>query len=312
MPVAASRVIWLDGILVPWDDARVHVLTHALNHGTAVFEGIRCYATGGGPVLFRLEDHVERLGRSARTLDMKLPATADELAAAARELVVANELGACYLRMLAYRAYGEMGIDARRSPVSIWIAAWAQAPSFPPAAYEAGLRVTISSWRRGDANVIPPSAKIAGAYVTSSLARGEAARAGFDEAIMLAPNGNVSEASIENVFAVRDGELRTPPLSDGPLPGITRATVIDLAGDAGIPCRERSLTRADLYEAHEVFLTGTGAEIVPVREIDGRCFEPAGPVTAAVRNAYARVVAGRDERRTGWLSPIGVLEPAGP
>lgn len=300
----------MDGALVPWDDARVHVLTHALNHGTAVFEGIRCYPGRRGPALFRLREHVDRLGRSARTLRMELPAGPGELCDAAAHLVRANGFDACYLRMLAYRGYGEMGIDAGRSPVRVWIAAWEQAPSFPAAAYEHGIRATVSSWRRGEPNVIPPSAKVAGAYVTASLARAEAAAAGFDEAIMLGPAGNVSEATIQNLFAVHDGRLTTPPLCDGPLPGITRATVMALARDAGIACAERSLTRADLYAADELLLTGTGAEIVAVRELDGRELAAPGPVTAALRDAYARAVRGDDGAHRDWLWPVPRLAAA--
>jgi branched-chain amino acid aminotransferase len=299
----------MDGRLVPWDDARVHVLTHALSHGTGVFEGIRCYETASGPALFRLGDHVDRLFRSGRVLLMDIPATRAELVAAALDVVRANGFDACYLRMLAYRAYGEMGINCDLSPVSVWVAAWQQAPSFSPRHDAEGVRATISSWRRNDPNVIAPGAKIAGAYVNASLARAEAVRAGFDEAIMLGANGNVSEATIQNVFAVVGGELCTPPLSDGPLPGLTRATVIELARDLGFACHERSLARSDLYGAEEVFLTGTGAEIVAVREIDGRVLRAPGALTATIRSAYADAVRGRDVRYVRWLDRVDAERP---
>ncbi|HEX6700324.1 MAG TPA: branched-chain amino acid transaminase [Gaiellaceae bacterium] len=304
MTAPSADVIWMDGELVPWDEARVHVLTHALNHGTGVFEGIRSYPTASGPALFRLREHVERLFRSARVLAMDLPATPEELAEGVRTVVRANGFDACYLRMLAYRGFGEMGINCDLSPVSIWIAAWEQGPSFSPSRYIEGVRATISSWRRNDPNVIAPTAKIAGAYVNSSLARAEAVRAGFDDAIMLGANGNVAEATIQNVFVVADGVVSTPPLWDGPLPGITRATVLELARDRGIVTQERSLTRADLYAADEIFLTGTGAEIAALRELDGRRLAAPGALTATLKHAYADVVRGRDARYAHWLDPV--------
>jgi branched-chain amino acid aminotransferase len=304
MPVQAASWIWLDGELVAWDDARIHVLTHAFNHGTGVFEGIRCYATDAGPALFRLPEHVERLGRSGRAILTEAPFGADELASAAAELVAANGFEACYLRMIAFRAYGEMGINLEATPVSVAIAAWEQAPSFPREKRDAGLRTTVSAWRRSDPSTIPPDAKILGGYVNVALARAEAVRAGYDEAIMLGPSGSVAEGTIENVFVVRAGALATPPREDGPLPGITRATIIELAREAGLQCEERTVTRTDLYGAEEIFFTGTGVEIVGVREVDGRELGPPGPVTRMLEAAYRRAAEGRDDRYLHWLTPV--------
>jgi branched-chain amino acid aminotransferase len=308
--VKPASWVWLDDGLVPWDEANVHVLTHALNHGTGVFEGIRCYETERGPGLFRLRDHVDRLGRSGAAVLIDVPLPSAALCEATAQVVAANGFRACYVRMLAYRAYGEMGINCDLSPVSIAIAAWAQAPSFPPEKYDRGLRATISSWRRVDANAISPKAKIIGAYVGPSVARAEAVRAGFDEAIMLSATGNVAEATIQNLFAVLDGRLVTPPLSDGPLPGITRATVLELARDLGLEAAEESLMRSDLYAADEVFLTGTGAEIVPVREIDGRRIGDPGDVTRTIQETYAAVARGRVERYAEWVYPVEAAVPA--
>jgi branched-chain amino acid aminotransferase len=316
VPLEADT-IWMDGELVPWDDANVHVLTHSFNHGTAVFEGIRCYDTAQGPMIFRLRDHVERLFASGRAILMEIPWSAPDLCAATKHVVAANGFPSSYIRMIAYRGYGEMGINPDLSPVSVAVAAWQQAPSFAEERYETGLRATISSWRRNDPNVIPPTAKIVGAYINVALARAEAVRAGFDEAIMLGIDGAVAEATIENLFVVRAGRLVTPPVSDGALPGITRDTILRLADDLSIEHEERSLARADLYAADEVFLVGTGAEVVGVREIDGRAFQVPGPVTTAAREAYADVVRGLSPRHQEWLEPVeppaaSSVTPAGP
>lgn len=297
----AAQKAWLDGVLVEWEDANVHILTHALNHGTGVFEGIRCYETAGGPAIFRLQDHVDRLLRSARILFMELPFSAGDLSEALVSLIHANAFRHCYIRMLAYRAYGEMGINLESSPVAVAAAAWEQPPSFPPDVRSRGLRTTISSWRRPEANTIPPQAKIIGGYVTPSIARAEAARKGFDEAIMLSPEGRIAEASIANLFVVSRGVLATPPITDAVLPGITRDTVIRLAADLGLDAAERSLSRWDLYGADEIFLTGTGMEIIGVADVDGRDLGPPGPVTRRLAQRYEQVVRGEDDRYGDWL-----------
>jgi branched-chain amino acid aminotransferase len=301
MTLEAADVVWLDGAFVPWDDARVHVLVHALNHGTGVFEGLRAYDTASGPAIFRLVDHLRRLERSAAAILLPLP-PADDLGAAARQLVVRNGFTDCYLRIAAFRGYGEMFINPDLSPVSVYVAAWRQPESFRSENGRPTLRATVSSWQRPTAAGIPHDVKVIGSYVTPAVARAEAVRNGYDEAILLSADGRVSEATIANLFVVRDGRVRTPPLADGPLPGITRETVMFLLEGLGAPCAERSLTRADLYDADEVFITGTGAEVVGIREVDGRVLRGTGELTRAVYAAYADVVRGRAEAHRDWLA----------
>ncbi len=301
--------IWMDGALVPWGDARIHSLAHGVNHGTGVFEGIRCYESPQGPLIFRLDDHLARLVRSARTIAMELPWSGRELAEAVETLIIENGQSWAYIRLIATRGYGEMFINPEASPVTVVIASWLQPPSFPRERHPNGIRATISSWRRSEPNVIPPSAKVIGGYVNVALARAEAARAGFDEAIMLGPTGMVAEGTIENLFVVQDGTLFTPPASDGPLPGITRATVMTIAEDLGLPCFERSLSRADLYGADEVFLTGTGAEVVAVREVDGRTYEAPGSITELVARTYSAAVRGELDRYGDWLTRVAAERP---
>ncbi len=302
--IAAAKSIWQNGTFVPWDEARVHVLTHAFNHGTGAFEGIRSYATPEGPALFRLRDHIDRLLRSARILLMDLPYTSDDLAAATIDLVRVNDLGDSYVRMIAYRDYGELGINLDNSPVGVAIAAWDQPPSFVAAAKTDGVRMTISSWRRAEPNTIPAQAKIIGGYVTPSIARAEAVRQGFDDAVLLSPEGKVSEATIANLFVVRTGALATPPAADGPLIGFTRDTVMTIAAGEGRSCTEQTLTRADLYSADEIFVTSTGAEVVGVREVDGRSIgiETPGPVTRHYVDRYEAATHGTEEQFTHWLT----------
>jgi branched-chain amino acid aminotransferase len=309
MTLRPANAIWLDGDLVEWEAANAHVLSHALNHGTGVFEGIRCYAALEGPALFRLDDHLRRLDRSGRAILMDIPFDLETLRRAVREVVSANGFRACYIRIVAFRGYGEMFLNPDPSPVSVFAAAWEQPTSFTSEGRRRGIRTTISSWRRQDGNVLPTQAKVVGAYVNLALARAEAVRAGFDEAIMLGASGNVAEATIENVFVVSSGVVSTPPVTDGALPGITRETTMTLLGDRGVACSERSLTRADLYAADEVFLTGTGAEIVPVREIDDRVLGEPGPVTLCATEAYVDATRGHDPGHTDWLDYVeGRLE----
>jgi branched-chain amino acid aminotransferase len=301
MPIEPVNKLWMNGGFVAWEDAKVHVLTHALHYGTGVFEGIRCYETSRGPALFRLRDHLERMRRSAKVFMTEIPYSIDDLVGAARELVRINELRSCYVRPIAFRGFGEMGVNPDKNPVDVAIAVWKWGTYLGEKALAEGIRMTISSWRRHDPNIIPPSAKVTGAYVNSSMAKMEAVRAGFDEALMLNPAGFASEATGENIFVVKDGELLTPPLSMGPLPGITRDTVIKLAADLGMPVFERVLSRADLYTAEEMFCTGTAAEVTPVREIDERVIGEPGPVTLALQQKFFDVVKGRDEKYFDWL-----------
>ncbi len=301
MPIQPVEKVWMNGRLVDWADAQVHVLTHALHYGSGVFEGVRCYNTPKGPAVYRLRDHYRRMERSGRIFQMEIPYSVDELTEATFDLIKVNKLEECYVRPLAFRGFGgEMGVNPNANPVYVSIAVWAWGAYLGEGAATAGVRVMFSSWHRGDPNIIPPSAKATGAYINASMAKLEATQAGFDEAIMLNPQGRVSEATGQNIFIVKNGELLTPPLVDGPLPGLTRESVMHVARDLGMSIQESSLTRADLYTAEEVFLTGSATEVIPIREIDGRMFEP-GPITQTLQQKYADICRGRDEKYIDWL-----------
>ena len=304
MPVAPVDKVWMNGELVQWENATVHVLTHALHYGSGVFEGIRCYETPRGPAVFRLREHLLRMERSAKIFMMEIPYSVDELMDATFELIKVNGLRSCYVRPIAYRGYGEMGLNPELNPVDVSIAVWGWGAYLGDEALKHGVRMTVSSWRRHDPNIIPPQAKVTGAYVNSSLAKLEAVRSGYDEAIMLNPQGYVSEATGENLFVVRDGELMTPPLAAGPLPGVTRASVMAIAADLGMSVFERLLSRADLYCAEEIFCTGTAAEVTPVREIDDRVIGEPGPITLALQQKYFEIVKGEDEKYEEWLDYV--------
>jgi branched-chain amino acid aminotransferase len=302
MPIEPVEKVWVNGQQVDWDKATVHVLTHALHYGTGVFEGLRAYETSRGPAVFRLRDHLERFERSAKVFLMELPYSIDELAAAIHDLVRVNGLRACYVRPIAFRGFGgEMGVNPEKNPVDVSIAVWGWGSYLGKEGLERGIRMTISSWRRHDPNVIPPSAKATGAYVNSSMAKLEAVHAGYDEAIMLNPLGFVGEATGENIFIVKEGMLITPPLATGILPGITRDTVMRIAADNDIPATEHDLTRADLYTAEEMFCVGTAAEVTPVREVDERVIGDPGPVTQTIQQSYFAIVKGEDEKYFDWL-----------
>jgi branched-chain amino acid aminotransferase len=293
--------VWMNGKLVDWADATVHVLTHALHYGSGVFEGLRCYETDRGPAVFRLREHMVRMDRSARIFQMELPYSTDELMRATFAVIEANGLKECYVRPIAFRGFGgEMGVNPAANPVEVAIAVWSWGAYLGEDAVTKGVRVTFSSWRRGDPNIIPPSAKATGAYINASMAKLEATQAGFDEALMLNPQGRVSEATGQNLFLVKNGELLTPPLVDGPLPGITRDSVMHIARDLGMPLSETSITRADVYTAEELFLVGSATEVIPIREVDGRVFEP-GPITQTLQARYADICRGRDEKYLDWL-----------
>ncbi|MFE6056975.1 branched-chain amino acid transaminase [Kitasatospora sp. NPDC056446] len=303
MALPEASTIWLDGALVPWQEARVHVLTHGLHYGTGVLEGTRVFATEDGPAVFRLPEHLRRLDRSARMIRMELPYDIADLTKATVDLVRANGHRECYLRHFAFLGYGTMGIDMRSSPVEVSIASWEWHGQLPPA--DGGITLKTSSWRRNDPNAVPPAAKATGPYLNSVLARREANDAGYDEALLLGADGTVSECTGENVFAVRDGVLRTPPSSAGALEGITQDTVCTLARDLGVPVRVESLLRSDLYAADELFVCGTAAGIVPVRALDDRALPAApGPVTTRLREAYRAAVTGADPRYRHWLTPV--------
>src|SRR3990170_6874189 len=261
MPITPTEKIWMNGELVAWDDARIHVLTHTLHYGMGVFEGIRAYETEQGPGIFRLTDHIRRLFRSAQILGMELPYTVEEIVQATKETVAASGLPGCYIRPIAYYGYGEMGLNTLPCSVDMSIACWPWGAYLGDDALTKGVRMKISSWTRHDHNTMPPAAKTTGNYVNSSLAKVEALKAGYDEALMLNRQGLVSECTGENIFCVRNGKIITPPLSSGALEGITQSSVNAIARDLGYEIVIGDLARSDLYIAEEIFVCGTAAEI---------------------------------------------------
>jgi branched-chain amino acid aminotransferase len=304
MPIQATDKIWMDGELVDWDEARVHVLTHTLHYGSGVFEGIRAYPTKNGPAVFRLTDHIKRLHDSADLFLMELPYSVDELVEATRETVRVNHVESCYIRPIAYLGYGEMGLNPLPCEVKVSIAVWPWGSYLGDEGVRNGVRMKVSSWRRIDPNVNPVAAKGTGIYVNSQLAKVEALKAGYDEAILLNTHGFVAECTGENLFVVKDGVLITPPLSSGALEGITRASVITIARDLGVEVREDNLLRSDLYLADEAFLTGTAAEIVPMRSVDDRVIGDPGEITRKIQELYFAVVHGEEDRYKDWLDYV--------
>lgn len=295
MPLTEVEKIWMNGELVPWGEAKVHVLTHALHYGSGVFEGIRCYSTPKGPAVFRLRDHLKRLMRSSKLYYMDVPFSVDGLYDATFDTITANDLDACYVRPLVYRGYGEMGVYPLNAPVDVSIAVWPWGAYLGDDGVKHGIRVKVSSFQSLDHTALARAAKGTGQYLNSILAKVEATKAGYDEAIMLTGQGHVAEGSGENVFVVRNGVLMTPPPSDGVLEGITRDSVMRIARSEGIEVQERTLARSDLVIADEVFFTGTAAEIVPIREIDDHPIGEPGPVTKRVQERFRAIVEGRDE-----------------
>jgi branched-chain amino acid aminotransferase len=303
MPLQPVEKIWMDGELVDWDDAKVHVLTHALHYGTGVFEGIRAYETSKGAGIFRLTDHIRRLFRSAAVYMMEIPFGLDELVGAAKETVRVSGLKSCYVRPIAFHAYGEMGLNPLFAPIGMAIAVWPWGSYLGDECLENGARLLISSWRRPDPNAFPTQAKATGQYINSGLAKVEAIKAGYDDALMLGPDGTVAEGTGENLFIVRDGTLITPPESSGILLGVTRDSVIQIAKDAGYETVERKLLRPDVYTADEAFLTGTAAEVTPIREVDGRILASngRGPITKEIQQTYFAAVKGEIDRYERWV-----------
>jgi branched-chain amino acid aminotransferase len=293
--------IWFNGELVDWADAKVHVGAHGLHYGSGVFEGIRCYETDAGPAVFRLTDHLKRLENSAALLHMELPYSVEELRAASHELIATNGLAECYLRPIAFYGYGELGVHPGTNPVDVVLMSWPWGAYLGETALEQGIRAKVSSWKRVGPNTIPHVSKATGIYLNSMLAVIEATRGGYDEAILLTDDGYIADGSGENVFVIKDEIISTPDLSASILPGITRETVIEIAGALGYAVHERALIRSDLYLADEVFMTGTAAEVTPVRAIDDHEIGPPGPVTKAIQSTFFDVVRGRDERWTRWL-----------
>ena len=295
-----TEKIWMNGELVDWADATVHVGTHGLHYGTGVFEGIRCYETDKGPAVFRLTDHLLRLQNSAKLLYMDLPYSVEDLHAACMEVIGANGLPECYLRPIAFSGYGELGVSTAGNPVEVVIMSWPWGAYLGEDGLAKGISAKISSWTRIGPNVIPHVAKATGVYLNSMLAVTEANRAGYDEAILLTAEGYVADGSGENVFIVKDGELYTPDLSTSILPGITRDTVIQIAQDLGYRVHEKTLIRSDLYLADEAFMTGTAAEVTPLRSVDDVEIG-VGPITLEIQEAYLDTARGRSERWAQWL-----------
>ena len=292
--------IWMNGKLVDWDKAQVHVLTHTLHYGTGVFEGIRAYETSDGPAIFRLTEHIKRLHSSAKIMGMELPYSVDELVAATKETVVSTGLPSCYIRPIAYYGYGEMGLNTLPCTVDVAIACWPWGAYLGEDALTKGVRMKISSWTRHDHNTMPPAAKTVGNYVNSSLAKVEALKAGYDEAIMLSPHGFVAECTGENIFVSRHGVIITPPLSAGALEGITQSSVTRIAHDLGYEVQVGNLARSDLYLADEIFVCGTAAEVSAVNSVDDRVVPCPGPMTAAIGEVYGKAVRGQDDRYRDW------------
>jgi branched-chain amino acid aminotransferase len=301
MPITPTEKIWMNGTLVDWADARIHILTHTLHYGTGVFEGIRCYETKDGPAIFRLTDHIDRLHKSAKILMMPLPYSVEELVEACKETVRVNGLPSCYVRPIAYYGYGEMGVSTLSCDVDVAIACWPWGAYLGEEALLKGARMKISSWTRHDHNTMPPAAKTTGNYVNSTLAKVEAVRAGYDEAIMLNPQGFVSECTGENLFVARQGHLITPPLAAGALEGVTQSSVMAIANDLGFDVRIDHLARSDLYIAEEIFLCGTAAEVTPVNSVDHREVPCPGPMTKAIMEEYGKAVRGQVDKYKDWV-----------
>jgi branched-chain amino acid aminotransferase len=304
--------IWYDGKLVPWREANTHVLTHTLHYGLGVFEGVRCYATAAGPAIFRLRDHTDRLFRSAQIFGMKIPFTKDEIDTGQKEAVRSNGLDSCYLRPLAFYGSEAMGVAARSNPVRVAIAAWPWGAYLGAEGLEKGIRVKTSSFTHHHPNITMCQAKAVCNYAVSIMANQEATHDGYEEAMLLDPQGYVCQGSGENVFLVRDGKLHTPDLAGGALNGITRNTIMTFAAELGIAVVERRITRDEFYIADEAFFTGTAAEVTPIRELDNRPIGSGerGPITQVLQALFFDVVNGRNAKYQAWLTPVDSAAPS--
>jgi branched-chain amino acid aminotransferase len=309
--VKQADLIWMNGEFVAWEDAKVHVLTHGLHYGTGVFEGIRCYDTEIGPAVFRHKDHIDRLYKSAELYYMPIPYTPEQIRQATLELIGKNAMRSCYIRPIVFRGYGTMGLFPLDAPVDVTIAVWEWGAYLGDEGTRNGIRAKVSSWRRISNDSLIPHAKASGQYLNSILAKIESHKAGYEEAILLDDHGFVCEGSGENIYAVRDGVIITPPQTAGILDGINRKAIIQIARDLGFEVVERDIARAELYLAEEVFLTGTAAELVPVREVDDHAVGTGKPgeITKAVQTAFHDALYGRTERYREWLDPVPVPSP---
>jgi branched-chain amino acid aminotransferase len=304
MPIQEVKKIWMNGKMVDWHDATIHVLTHALHYGSGVFEGIRAYKTPEGPAVFRLTDHIKRLRNSAKVYYMDIPFSDEELIASTKELVRVNELDSCYIRPLVYRGYGEMGLNPLNASVDVSISCWPWGAYLGEEGIKHGIRAKVSSYRRIDANVLPPASKASGNYLNSILAKVEIIHAGYDEGVMLNTHGYVTDGPGENIFVVKDGVIYTPPTHAGALEGLTRDSLITIANDLGYPVIEDNLVRSDLYLADEAFFSGTAAEVVPIRECDDRVIGEPGPITRALQDVFFKAIKGEVEEYKDWCELV--------
>jgi len=296
-----AKKIWMNGKFVDWKDANVHILTHALHYGTAIFEGIRCYDTVNGPAVFRLDDHLHRLANGTKSYQFGLDYSIKQMSDIVKKLIVINKLRSCYIRPICYIGYYSIGLDTTDAPYELAIVAFPFGKYFGGKS-EKGISCAVSSWRRIKSTILSPHVKASANYLNSILAKKEAMQEGFDEAIMLSDEGHVSEGSGENIFVVKDGALITPPLHDAVLAGVTRDSLMKIARDMDMEVFERTLLRDELYTADEVFLCGTAAEVTPVNQVDHRRIsEGPGPVTKILRDSFFNVVNGKDERYIKWL-----------
>jgi len=303
--IQKSDKIWMDGKLVDWDKANVHILTHTLHYGLGVFEGIRCYRTIKGSAIFRLDEHVDRLFSSAHIFNIEIPYSKDEIRQAIIETVKINKLRECYIRPLVYIGYGAMGVYPKGNPISVAVAVWPWGAYLGDEGLEKGIKIKVSSFTRHHVNSSMTRAKVCGNYVNSQIAKKEAIACGYDEALLLDPEGYVSEGSGENIFIVRNGRIKTTPLTTI-LEGITRDSIIRIAGDNKIPVEEERFTRDEIYIADEAFFTGTAAEVTPIREIDGRKIGigSRGKVTKKLQSIFFDIVKGRNRKYESWLTRI--------
>jgi branched-chain amino acid aminotransferase len=304
MPITPTEKIWMNGELVAWDDARIHVLTHSLHYGMGVFEGVRAYETAQGPAIFRLTDHMVRLHNSAKIMMMDLPYSVDELVEATKLVVRESGLPSCYIRPIAYYGYGEMGLNTLPCSVDVAIACWPWGAYLGDDALTKGVKLKTSSWTRHDHNTMPPASKTTGNYVNSSLAKVEALKAGYEEAIMLSPQGYIAECTGENVFVARNGRFLTPPLAAGALEGITQHSVMTIARDLGIDVELSNIVRSDVYIAEEMFLCGTAAEVSAVNSLDDRPIPCPGPMTTAIAEEYHKAIRGQTDRYKDWVEHV--------
>lgn len=296
----------MDGDIVPWEKATIHVMTHSLHYGSAMFEGIRCYKTDRGTMIFRLDAHIKRLFRSAKIYEMEIPFTSEEIVKGIKSLIVANHIEECYIRPIVYYGSDEVGVNPKGNKVHVSVAMWPWLPYLGEDGLRKGVRCKISSWSRIDQRSLPTMAKAAANYANSILARTEAQKLGYDEAILLNTNGFVTEGTGENLFTVRDGVIVTPPLSAGILPGITRDSIIQLGRDMSYVVKERNISRGELLVSDEVFLSGTAAEVTPVREIDNDMIGSGsmGPTTEKIQRKFFEIVRGKDPKYFKWLEPL--------